>query len=62
MTKKTFPIEIEEQLHRRLKHAAIDAGTTLHALIVSVLEEHVNLERTDTQKANRHDRTENRAH
>jgi hypothetical protein len=29
-------------LHRRLKHAAIDAGTTLQAFIIKILEEHVD--------------------
>ena len=40
--KKVFPVELEEELHRRLKHAAIDAGMTLHDLIVQVLEEQVD--------------------
>lgn len=40
--KKVFPIELEEDLHRRIKHAAIDAGITLHAWIVKVLEENVD--------------------
>lgn len=40
--KKVFPVELEEDLHRRLKHAAIDAGVTLHDFIVQVLEEHVD--------------------
>jgi predicted DNA-binding ribbon-helix-helix protein len=40
--KKIFPIELEEDLHRQLKHAAIDAGMTLHALILRTLEENVN--------------------
>jgi len=40
--KKIFPIELEEGLHRQLKHAAIDAGMSLHALIIRTLEENVN--------------------
>jgi hypothetical protein len=40
--KKIFPIELEESLHRQLKHAAIDAGMSLHALIIRTLEENVN--------------------
>ena len=40
--KKIFPLELEEDLHRQLKHAAIDAGTSLHALIIRALEENVN--------------------
>ncbi len=40
--KKIFPIEIAEDLHRQLKHAAIDSGMTLHAWIIKVLESNVN--------------------
>jgi predicted HicB family RNase H-like nuclease len=40
--KKIFPIELEEGLHRQLKHAAIDAGMSLHALIIRALEDNVN--------------------
>jgi hypothetical protein len=40
--KKIFPIELEEGLHRQLKHAAIDAGMSLHALIIKALEDNVN--------------------
>lgn len=40
--KKIFPLELEEDLHRLLKHAAIDAGMSLHALIIRTLEENVN--------------------
>ncbi|MFA5343705.1 MAG: hypothetical protein WC381_07045 [Kiritimatiellia bacterium] len=39
--KKVFPVELDETLHRRLKHAAIDEGITLHDLILRVLDEHV---------------------
>ena len=39
--KKVFPIEIEEHLHRQLKHAAIDAGLTLHAFVIKVLRDRV---------------------
>jgi hypothetical protein len=42
MVKKTFPLDLDEDLHRRLKHAAIDAGLTLQAFILRVLEEHVD--------------------
>jgi hypothetical protein len=42
MVKKIFPLDLDEDLHRRLKHAAIDAGLTLHAFILRVLEEHVD--------------------
>lgn len=40
--KKIFPIEIDEDLHRQLKHAAIDSGMTLHSWIIKVLESNVN--------------------
>ena len=38
---KTFPIELDEDLHKRLKIAAIEEGLTLHDWIVKVLEEKV---------------------
>lgn len=38
---KTFPIELEEELHKRLKIAAIEEGLTLHDLIVRTLEQKV---------------------
>jgi predicted HicB family RNase H-like nuclease len=38
---KTFPVQLDEDLHRRLKHAAIDDGKSLHEWIVSVLRERV---------------------
>ena len=48
--KKIFPIELEEDLHRQLKHAAIDAGMPLHALIIRTLEENVNNKGTVSKK------------
>lgn len=38
---KTFPIELSEGLHKRLKIAAIHEGLTLHDLIVKTLDEKV---------------------
>ena len=38
---KTFPIELDEDLHKRLKIDAIEEGLTLHDWIVRVLEEKV---------------------
>ena len=38
---KTFPIELDEDLHKRLKIAAIEEGLTLHDWIVRTLEEKV---------------------
>ncbi len=34
---KTFPLEIEDDLHKALKHKAIGANKTLHAFIIDVL-------------------------
>ncbi len=36
---KTFPIELSEELHKQLKHAAVDEGVTLHAWILRTLTE-----------------------
>lgn len=59
--KKVFPIELEEDLHRRLKHAAIDAGLTLHALVVKVLEDHIDhKERAAPGGSKDHDQRANR--
>ena len=41
---KTFPVELDEELHRRIKHAAIDEGLTLHDWIVTALEEKIGIE------------------
>lgn len=38
---KTFPIELNEDLHKRLKIAAIHDGLTLHDWIVKTLDEKV---------------------
>mgnify|MGYP000849752248 CR=1 FL=1 len=34
---KTFPLELEEGLHKSLKVKAIEEGKTLHSLIIDVL-------------------------
>ncbi|MGH8147630.1 MAG: hypothetical protein ACREPY_15025 [Rhodanobacteraceae bacterium] len=34
---KTFPLEMEGDLHKALKYKAIDADKTLHAFIIDVL-------------------------
>lgn len=35
--RKTFPLEIEEKLHKLLKIKAIEEGVTLHTLIIDTL-------------------------
>lgn len=35
--KKTFPLEIEEDLHKALKFKAIESDMTLHAYIIEAL-------------------------
>lgn len=34
---KTFPLEMEEGLHKALKYRAIEADQTLHAFIIEAL-------------------------
>lgn len=34
---KTFPLEMEDELHKALKYRAIEADKTLHAFITDVL-------------------------
>ena len=43
-TKKTIPIEIEESLHKALKHKAIESDMSLHAYIIDALVSRVNEE------------------
>lgn len=43
-TKKTFPLEIEENLHKALKHRAIESDMSLHAYIIDALISRVNEE------------------
>jgi hypothetical protein len=60
--KKIFPIELEEGLHRQLKHAAIDEGISLHALIIRTLEENVNHKGTPSKKRMRSRDGESNSH
>jgi predicted HicB family RNase H-like nuclease len=39
--KKTFPIEIDEGLHKALKFKAIESDMTLHAYIIEALSARV---------------------
>ena len=39
--KKTFPLEIEESLHKALKFKAIESDMTLHAYIIEALSSRV---------------------
>ncbi len=39
--RKTFPLEIEEELHKSLKIKAIEEGVTLHTLIIDTLSNRV---------------------
>lgn len=40
--KKTFPIEIDEGLHKALKFKALESDMTLHAYIIEVLNARVH--------------------
>lgn len=42
--RKTFPLEIEEELHKSLKIKAIEEGVTLHTLIIDTLSTRVQEE------------------
>ena len=42
--KKTFPLEIEDSLHKALKHKAIELDMSLHAYIIETLASRVNEE------------------
>ena len=43
-TKKTFPLEIDENLHKALKHKAIESDMSLHAYIIDALVSRINEE------------------
>jgi hypothetical protein len=45
--KKTFPIELEAELHKRLKIAAIEEGLTLQDWILKTLAEKVGCNGTN---------------
>lgn len=36
--RKTFPLEIEESLHKALKYKAIESDQTLHSFIIETLK------------------------
>jgi hypothetical protein len=42
--RKTFPLEIEESLHKALKHKAIESDMSLHAYIIDALVSRVSEE------------------
>lgn len=44
-TTKIFPLQIEEDLHKALKHKAIESDMTLHAYITRVLSLRVSEDR-----------------
>ncbi|MFA5353302.1 MAG: toxin-antitoxin system HicB family antitoxin [Thermodesulfovibrionales bacterium] len=46
-TKKTFPLEIEDSLHKALKHKAIELDISLHAFIIETLTAKVSEELAD---------------
>ncbi len=41
---KTFPLEMEENLHKALKYKAIESDQTLHAFIIETLASKVQEE------------------
>lgn len=49
---KTFPILLDDDLHRRMKHASFDAGQTLHDWIVSAIRQRLRIESTETRDDN----------
>lgn len=40
--KKTFPLEIEDDLHKALKFKAIESDMTLHAYIIEALNARIH--------------------
>jgi hypothetical protein len=58
---KTFPLRIDEELHRALKHAALDEGMTLHDWIIHVLKQGLHQPRYSIQRGTTRNET-TRAH
>lgn len=56
--RKTFPLEIEEELHKSLKIRAIEEGVTLHTLIIDTLSTCVREEPTPYRTKPRQKETE----
>jgi len=46
---KTFPLEIEDDLHKALKVRAIEEDKTLHSLIIEALSDRVHEDPTPYQ-------------
>lgn len=50
---KTFPLEIDDDLHKALKFKAIETDQTLHAFIINTLVEKVQEEPAKYHPTNR---------
>ena len=48
---KTFPLEIGADLHKTLKHRAIETDQTLHSYIIEALVFHVKEENVGYQRS-----------
>ncbi len=58
---KTFPVELGEELHKRMKHAAIDEGLSLHDWILRTLEEKIGTEGKYANNSRKRNKTNNSA-
>ncbi|MCC6141597.1 MAG: hypothetical protein IT389_13385 [Nitrospira sp.] len=50
---KTFPLEMEDALHKALKYKAIESDRTLHSYIIETLTEKVQEEPAHYSASNR---------
>ncbi len=58
--KKTFPVQLDDELHKRVKHAAIDDGMTLHDWIIKLLAEKVGIGGTNAHDSGKQKSDRNR--
>ena len=58
---KTFPIELTEDLHKRIRIAAIEEGLTLHHWILKTLEQRVGGEANNRTTSRKRGSTNERA-
>jgi hypothetical protein len=59
---KTFPIELKEELHKRLKIAAIEEGLTLHDWIVKTLEKELGTNGMHRSTGDKREGNDERSH
>ncbi len=50
--RKTFPLQLNDDLHKQMKHASFDAGQTLHDWVLSAITQRLGTESSEIKKGN----------